>query len=357
MLILLALTGLNGAHASVDEPTSTSDVEQVLWRLEQELRGRKDTLRDRSDRQLYLSETTTLAMELALLRGDRAAFQRERAVLVDRFLSPVGLLRWRLGRPKDGWCTNASVDDLRAVRALLGAHERWGQEEDARLGKVIGRAVLDHNVRDGVLVDAVSWTCSRRHATTPQLGEPASTLTLAFADLEALRLLGQYEPRANGVLYRTRAVALAGTLHPDGPYGLYQVESRSYGLGSANPIEIELQQLHLLLGQPPDAMGRATSLQICARPGQGWRQSDNIAQVAVASRRLAHCGLVSDAQDALDRLSAFELQQGPHAGLLGYRHSEEDTVVWSFDVLTAMIAVREAEIRTGSRSPPAATVP
>ncbi len=172
LLFLVAITGITSAVASEGTETSTLEVEHVVERLEQELRGRKETLRDRSDRQLYLSETTTLAMELALLRGEQGAFHRERAVLVDRFLSPVGLLRWRLGRSKDGWCSNASVDDLRAVRALLGAHERWGDPEDARLGLMIGRALLEHNVRDGVLVDAASWTCGFSVSATNTLAAP-----------------------------------------------------------------------------------------------------------------------------------------------------------------------------------------
>lgn len=342
-MLLFALAVALGATRQPAEgsapPLASGD---VLWNLEQQLRGRRDTLRDRSDRHLYLSETTTLAMELALLRGDRDAYLRERTVLEERFLSPVGLLRWQLGRTKDGWCSNASVDDLRAVRSLLGAYDRWGDEDDARLGLRIGRAVLDHNVRDGALVDAASWTCGRRAADPPELGQPAGTLTLAFADLEALRLLGLYEPKANGVLYRTRAVVLAGTLHASGPQGRYLVASRSYDPGSGNPIERELQRVYLLEGQVRDSMGRATALEVCAQEDQGWRGSDNIAHVATAARRLARCGLEVQAAEALARLSAFELEEGPHAGLLGYRHSDNDTVVWTFDVLLALIAVEEA---------------
>ncbi len=315
-------------------------------------------LRDRTDGRAYLSETTTLAMELALLRGDHDAFRRERGVLEDRFLSPTGLLRWKLGRSRDGWCSNASVDDLRAVRALLGAHERWGDEEDARLGLRIGRAVLEYNTREGMLVDAVSWRCGRGAPQPPEIGEPSETLTLAFADLEALRLLGLHEPQANGVLYRTRAIVLAGTLHPDEPRGRYHVASRRYEAGSGNAIERELQRLQLLLGQPHDPMGRATSLELCARADEGWRSSENIAHTALAARRLASCGQGASAELALARLTGFELDEGPHAGLLGYRHDDErDTVVWSFDVLEALIASEEAALRTGTGSPPAATAP
>jgi len=322
------------------------EAERILWNLERELRGRKGTLRDRTDRQRYLSETTTLAMELALLRGDREGFLRDRAVLVERFLSPVGLLRWQLGRSSDGWCSNASVDDLRAVRALLGAHERWHDPEDARLGLLIGRAVLAHNVRDGVLVDAASWSCRGRGE--PQVGEPGEVLTLAFADLEALQLLGLHEPAANGVLYRTRAVVLAGTLDQAGIRGRYLVDQRRYDVGSGNAIERELQRLQLLLGQPSDAMGRATSAEICAARDDSWRQAQSIAHVAMAARRLAQCGQASDAADALARLPGYELEHGTHAGLLGYDH-DGDSLVWSFDVLVALIASEEGPLRTGSR--------
>ncbi len=354
-ILLCVLLASSQASAVPSEPPLAA--EDALWSLDQVLRGRKDTLQDRSDRSIYLSETTTLAMELAVLRGDRETFLRERAVLLDRFLSPLGLLRWRLGRSDDGWCSNASVDDLRAVRALLEAHERWGDDEDARLGIRIGRAVLDHNVRDGVLVDAASWTCGRHAPEPPTPGQPGPALTLAFADLEALRALGLHEPRANGVLYRTRAVVLAGTLHTDGPQGRYLVDSRSYEPGSGNPIERELQRVYLLNGQPPDAMGRATSLEICAQRDDGWRSSDNVAHTATASRRLARCGLETQADEALARLGTFVLDEGPHAGLPGYRHSEDDTVVWAFDVLVALIALEEAALRTDSRSQPEAIAP
>jgi hypothetical protein len=319
------------------------DAGRILRNLDHELRGRRDTLRDRTDQRVYLSETTTLAMELALLMGDHAAFTEQRAVLEDRFLATPGLLSWRVERSREPWCSNAAVDDLRAVRTLLQAHERWGDPSDLELGLRIGRAVLLHNVRDGVLVDNASWTCGARAPWPAQVTPPGPVLTLAFADLEALALLGRHLPEANGVLHHTRAVLLAGTLHPGGPQGRYLVDERRYEGGSRNAIELELQRLHLLIWGADDPMSEPSLEALCAQDS-GWRSSDNIALIALSARRLRRCGEPGASTQALERLPGFELDEGPHAGLLGYRHSDNDTVVWSFDVLQALIASEEAAL-------------
>jgi hypothetical protein len=341
-LLLLALLPILALAAG-----PTLDAERILWNLDQELRGRRGILRDRTDQKVLLSETATLALELALLMDDREGYLRERSVIEERFLSPTGLLHWRLVRGEGRWCSNASVDDLRAVRALLGAHQRWEDPRDLALGLRIGRGVLDHNVRDGMLVDAASWRCGRGTPEPVEVSPPAEHLTLAFADLEALRLLGEHDPRAKGLLSRTRTTLLSGTLHPDGPRGRFFLTQRRYLEGSGNPIEGELQLLQLLLAQPLDPLGRVTTAELCARGDDAWRRSDNIAHVALASRRLARCGQARAAEEALSRVAGFELDEGPHAGLLGYRHDAHETVVWSFDVLMALIASEEARLLAG----------
>ncbi len=318
----------------------------ILSALDRQLRGRHGLLRHSSDDRGYTSETLTLRMELAASVDDRARFEADLARMQAYHLTDAGLLRWRLGKARDGWCSNASVDDLRAVRALLDAHERWGDDLHLALAVRMGSALLMNNVRDGVLVDSVSWPCDRKGRATGAPAEPGERLTLSFADLGALKALAPHDPRASGVLYRTRAVLLAGTLHPEGPRWGYTVPTKAFDRQDINPIHTELQRLQLLEGQPADSMGTATRLEVCGQVDEAWRTSDNVAHVAIAARRLELCGQHEAARAALHRLPAFMLD----CGLLGYDHGDIDTVAWSFDNLQALLAwVEPSPLESPSR--------
>ncbi|MFH1463155.1 MAG: hypothetical protein ABIO70_02105 [Pseudomonadota bacterium] len=327
---MLAMFLLPAALAATDLPGPADLREDLVAALD----TRRGLLRDRSDQRNLLSETHTLLMELDLALGDAEAFAEDVALLERYFLADNGLLRWRLGRPDRGFCTDATVDDLRAVRVLLAAADRWNDPALRALGERIGAAVVAHASRDGVLVDAASWPCGRR--APPSDPVPGTYLTLSFADTCALVPL---IPRCGGawdVHVLTSPIVYAGLLDPAGPRSGHDLTTGAYDLREDNPINRELLRLHMLGG----CHNAAWQAPVCTQQDDAWRTSESVAHIALAARRLAHCDHTAESEQAIAHMGTFLLEDGPWAGLFGYE-IDGDTIIWAFDNLQAGLALAE----------------
>jgi hypothetical protein len=160
--------------------------------------------------QPLLTETVGLLMQYAAERGDRPLYDAQLSRVQHHLRAPCGLLSWR-ATPDLGVTSpsSASIDDLTVVRALLRGAERWPGGVSEALATDIGAAVLEHEVVDGLLVDAASWNASGV--------VPSPSIQTSYLAVDVMAALADRDPEWATVYERS-----VGFLHAiETPRGLY----------------------------------------------------------------------------------------------------------------------------------------
>ncbi|HWR39911.1 MAG TPA: glycosyl hydrolase [Patescibacteria group bacterium] len=135
-----------------------------------------------------LSESLGLWMQYSLDSRNRELFDRSWELLNQHFLSRDGYVYWKLA--PDGQqevTTNALIDDLRIMNALLTATDLWGTSNWDQTAKKIGQTLVLHTVNSGYLVDF--YDSKYRNSS--------NTITLSYLnprDLQKLTTLGLWHP-------------------------------------------------------------------------------------------------------------------------------------------------------------------
>ncbi len=182
-----------------------------------------------------LSESLGLWLEYAVENKDKALFQQNYAILRQYFFAPEGFVYWKISPDgKSDVTTNALVDDLRLVDALLAAHQLWGQEEWAQTAGAIGNAVSLYLVKSNTFVDFYD----RKY------NKSADVLTLSYLDPRPLKKLGQWKP-AEQPLY-DRAIGAIQAIPNDGTFfpKSYHLPSGQYAY---DPVVNLIDQLLIAL--------------------------------------------------------------------------------------------------------------
>ncbi len=131
-----------------------------------------------------LSESVGLLMTYAALADARPLFDAQLRLAERVLQGPHGLLAWRASRHLARTdASSASIDDLTVVRALLRASARWDRPDLARSAAAISTGILEHQVVDGVLVDAASWNGDGIYS--------GREVQLAYLDLRTMALLAE----------------------------------------------------------------------------------------------------------------------------------------------------------------------
>lgn len=182
-----------------------------------------------------LSESLGLWLEYAVENKDKALFQQNYVILRQYFFAPEGFVYWKISPDgKSDVTTNALVDDLRLVDALLAAHQLWGQEEWAQTAGAIGNAVSLYLVKSNTFVDFYD----RKY------NKSADVLTLSYLDPRPLKKLGQWKP-AEQPLY-DRAIGAIQAIPNDGTFfpKSYHLPSGQYAY---DPVVNLIDQLLIAL--------------------------------------------------------------------------------------------------------------
>lgn len=186
-----------------------------------------------------LSESQGLMMEYAVVTGQYALFEKAYRYADQQLKNRYGLFSW-VRHDSENQPHNTLLDDLRIYRALADANQLWGgYDEDLRK---LGEAIREYNVRNSDLVDFFEESSGRR----------SSQLSLAYADFEALGLLG--------ASYRDQALEVirGGYISDAFPfyYSSFDYLSRSYSQDPLNMIEALYTIYHLAkIGEMPEATG------------------------------------------------------------------------------------------------------
>ncbi len=341
LLMVLPIHSAQGAF-----PEWVTEVEEAL---EKHLQGPEGLYHTNTSDPSYLSETLTLRMELALLRKDKEKFDLLCGYMRKYFLSPLGLLYWKLdflGKPVE--FSNASIDDLRALRVLKKAFSLWEDEKYRNLYALLQDGLFLYNVRDGRLLNGCSWEkrgLLQVYRTFPLSDE----FTLSYGDLETLRALGLEDPRWLPVYMGTLGIMSGGLSLGKGTPWTFNIPSEVFSWDKENPINSLIYILSLLrVGfLPREALDTYREEFRSFGSIRDSRGSENIAVYALFSLALNEAGYPQESRRVLDRLESFLLTFQGYEGLLGYLREDEEGIscqAWVFDNLLALIAAFSAEL-------------
>jgi len=170
-----------------------------------------------------LSESVGLLMNYCVLRGKRGLFQKEFDFLkTELFAGGTGIksaIKWKTG--KDVSC-NAAIDDLRIIRALLDAYEKWGDKEYFNAAGFIQHEIYDKQVRGGCLREFYDWGQK----------DAGGSIPLCYIDLYTIYRISAFNENWIRVLDRGLSVIKGGRIGEDGPflYKYYNCENGAYSV-------------------------------------------------------------------------------------------------------------------------------
>jgi len=212
-IVLLSLAcgsgnSYNGGIGDAAEPTFYQLKEDIARGLET-LRSPQGLLYTSTTEKSFLSETIGLEMLWRVMIEDKANFDKQYALLKKYFISPGGLLYWKLSANLKPSNANASVDDLRVCKALLLAYKKWGDSNYLSAAKQIADGLLKYCVKDYILLDGASWQSGGIYGGVKITGV-INQITLSYPDIETMILLRDINGEWLKVAQKTAGVVLLG---------------------------------------------------------------------------------------------------------------------------------------------------
>lgn len=112
-----------------------------------------------------LSESAGLLMSYSVLSGRKDLFGRTYSYLKSNLLVDNRYIKWKEG--KEETTCNAAIDDLRIVRALLDAYDKWGIKEYYDAAGFIQEAIYSNQIVEDNLCELYDWKYNKVRNSIP----------------------------------------------------------------------------------------------------------------------------------------------------------------------------------------------
>lgn len=124
-----------------------------------------------------LSESQGLFLLYLVERNDKERFDKNLKYIKENLLTSENLLLWRINEEEENISSgNASLDDLRIMKALQKASAKWGDKQYKKLYRELEEALYQFNVKDNQLYGYYDI----------QYKNNMSTIPLCYFDLESI---------------------------------------------------------------------------------------------------------------------------------------------------------------------------
>jgi hypothetical protein len=129
----------------------------------------------------FLSESAGLLMFYYLRGDERQKFDAQVDILTTYFWNKNRLIKWRIRRGLKQKTVNSTIDDLRIVKALMMAAERWDRKDYKSIAKKLSVQLLKHCVTENTL----------KAYDSPN----SPKAPLVYYDFQAMQLMGEYDKK------------------------------------------------------------------------------------------------------------------------------------------------------------------
>jgi hypothetical protein len=136
---------------------------------------------DKASGEDFLSESMGLLMLHYLKIDQERSFENEVNILIEYFLNSHHLIKWRIRRKINQDTVNATIDDLRIIKALIMAAEKWNRDDYKDIAEGFSNRLLKYNLKENKLKAYDS-------ADSP-------LAPFAYYDFKAMQLMGRFNSK------------------------------------------------------------------------------------------------------------------------------------------------------------------
>lgn len=279
-----------------------------------------------------LSESMGLMMLHYVYTQNETGFQRLRLFCEERLINgPIYVYR-------EGFSTNALIDDLRIIEALLLAAETFDEPLYQKQALDYANVLYETNLSDSHLVDFYDVAYNNRN----------NFLTLCYVNFDVLAKLSTYDPRFGTILDDAKAIVDSGYISDSFPLyrNNYNYDSHTY---NEDPIHIvhglktlfHLAQIDELPAASLDwlkqRVAEGTLYGSYSITGEPLTDIQSTAAYALAARIAAAINDKTFYEQCIQRMEQYKItdQSSEMFGAFGNADTGE---AYSFDQLTALLA-------------------
>lgn len=283
-----------------------------------------------------LSESIGLDLQVSILEKDKKKFDDAVEYIEEYWLDEKNILYWRLDeKTGEHGNVNASIDDLRIIRALLDGYGLWGDEEYLSLSKNMERGISNYNLWDSYILDHNGANL---------------VISLFYQDFKTMEYLEDYNVFWKKVKNNGLDIVQNGYIEDEFPfyYSSYDLQKLNYiKKDEINMIETLVTVFHLSeVNRVKDETINWLRKNIKNGPiyshyrNGDWvavTQRESTAVYALIARIANNVGDEELKMLAIDRMGKFQIKEDRHIldGAFGDIDTEE---IYSFDLLQAMLA-------------------
>ncbi len=290
-----------------------------------------------------LSESEGLIMLYAVQGGDKVLFD-EHFDIIQNMILDDGVIAWRVGENGQTLTkASASIDDIRVIRSLIFACDRWGDAKYQRTLKELIHKTKKYELTAQGLIDYYDSDAKTR----------ATTINLCYIDLYTMNLLAQTDDDWDKAAKKGLEIIKGGFVSDETPLfrTCYDYETKSYS--KQDEINI-IDYLKILL--------HLSEVSMCPNEAIDWLKSQIKIHGALFNNYYIHsaqptsnlqssaayaiaCRIAANIKDdelyemMKERLLAFQIteDESPLYGVFGDLKTQE---VYSFDNLQALLALQ-----------------
>lgn len=292
-----------------------------------------------------LSESEGIIMLYSVQKGDKAMFDKHFSIVKNNMTMKSGLIRWRINRNSGLLpASSASIDDLRIIRALFFAYDRWGDKEYRKMLVKVARAVRSKELYQNCLVDFYDENMNTK----------AKTLTLSYIDLYTVELLSRLDSKWNKVRASGDGIISGARISEEFPlyHKSFDIDSGKYSDDSEiNIIDSLLVALHLSeVSERPDEVlkwikgqleeNQGVFLSYDARTGRPTSNNESTAAYGIIAQIAANTGDLELQKKAEEKMLKYQITDAT-SKLYGAFGTEIKKEVYSFDNLQALLGLQK----------------
>jgi hypothetical protein len=304
-------------------------------------------IRDKAAGHQVLSESEGLMMLYAVQAGDKTLFDKHMD-LVRNMILDDGVIVWRVGKQGEYiTAASAAIDDLRIIRSLLFAYDRWRDDKYKDLAHKLIRKTKKYEYTTHGLVDY--YDAGAKMA--------ASTINLSYIDLYTMDLMARIDADWKMAAERGRDVINGGFISDTVPLyrKQYNYETKSYSQeAEINTIDYLKVILHLSeVHSVPEAPIQWIRQQIAtygalfnrydSGSGKPTTNLECSANYALGCRIAANIGDEDLYEVMKEKLLSFQII-APGSALDGAFGDLTTKEVFSFDNLQALLALQRSAL-------------
>ncbi|WP_442602966.1 glycosyl hydrolase family 8 [Paenibacillus sp. KN14-4R] len=290
-----------------------------------------------------LLESNGLLMQYALHTGRRDLFDGQLRFITKHMQGSDGLLRWKYEGPHGEKAkTNASLDDLRVIRCLLDAHDKWGEASYQTYALLLGDALLKANRQKDLLVDYYDMTTKQQ----------ANQVTVSYLDVQTMKRLMAFNSNWAPIYEATLSLLTKAQLSSGLFMKTFDLKSNQWMLceGKFNTIDSLISAIHAMEAGLPTSRTIDWLQMTWARDGRLFAyydtsgnkldQIESPAVYALAARLVHKAGLHQLEDQLVQRMQQFAVQDSSSQYVGGYVDLAS-LQCYSFDNLQALLMEAE----------------